>query len=70
MRHVEGGDDAVVGQTKDVGHLFVTPGVHVCEGGSAIGGAIQSVGLGAYEEGLRIVFGVFDFPNFLEAWGF
>ena len=52
LRHVEGGDDAVVGQTKDVGHLFVTPGVHVCEGGSAIGGAIQSIGLGTHEEGL------------------
>ena len=70
LRHVEGGDDAVVGQTKDVGHLFVAASVYIGEGGSAIGGAIQSIALGAHEEGLRIVFRVFDIPNFLEACGF
>ena len=52
LRHMEGGDDAVVGQTKDVGHLFVAASVYIGEGGSAIGGAIQSIALGAHEEGL------------------
>ena len=37
---MEAGDDAFVGQTEDVGDLFVAAGVHVGEGGSTIGGAI------------------------------
>ena len=37
LRHVEGGNDAVVGQAKDVGDLFVTPCIHIGEGGSAVG---------------------------------
>ena len=40
LRRVEASDDAFVGQAEDVGDLFVAAGVHVCEGGSAIGGAI------------------------------